>query len=39
MSRQRPYGDFEEAYIDVMINNAPRALDDFLIYLILIEYD
>ena len=34
MSRQRPYGDFEEAYIDMMLNNAPRALDDFLIYLI-----
>lgn len=34
MSRQRPYGDFEEAYIDLMLNNAPKELDDFILYLI-----
>ena len=34
MSKQRPYGDFEEAYIDLMLNNAPKELDDFVLYLI-----
>ena len=38
MSRQRPYGTFEEAYILQMLNRVPEVLDEFVLVMISYEH-